>query len=456
MPPAGEIARAVADDRIGRQRLTHRHDARAEIQRHALARPRRRPGVIGVVRLQIVRLCRAVDQRQRLAELRHGGADREIGAVGHAELGGVRMDVDEPLPRMLGRDQRIAVGGRLPQPRADHQQQIGVLHPSDQRRIGAVAQIARIGRAAVGHRILAPERGDQRHAGAVRPGGDVLPRRRIPARTADDRHRPLCRGDEVGELLHRIRIGRLADALDARAIGGFHLIEQHVLGQRQHHRAGAPVHRHSIGARDIFWDAPRIVDPRRPFGDGREHCGEIHLLERLAIARAAIDVADEQDHRLRILHRDMDANRRIGRARPAGDEGDPRPVRQRAVGARHEGDATLLPAGDDVDFGRIDQRVEHRQEALPRHGEDPVAALQGELIDQDAAAGADGGLHVPVVERSGRQGNYPPRLRRLLRVKFGGDAARDSACGRRLDFAGHERKGVAKSTALDNPLWQNR
>jgi hypothetical protein len=40
------------------------------------------------------------------------------------------------------------------------------------------------------------------------------------------------------------------------------------------------------------------------------------------------------------------------------------------------------------------QRVQHRQEALPRHGEDPVAALCDELIDQDTAAGACGAHRV--------------------------------------------------------------
>ena len=54
---------------------------------------------------------------------------------------------------------------------------------------------------------------------------------------------------------------------------------------------------------------------------------EIDLLERLAVARAAIDVADEQDHRLRILHRDMDADAGVGRAGAARDEGDAGAVR---------------------------------------------------------------------------------------------------------------------------------
>ena len=83
----------------------------------------------------------------------------------------------------------------------------------------------------------------------------------------------------------------------------------------------------------------------------------------------------------------MDADRRIGRAGPARHERDARPPRQRSVGAGHEGHPALLPTHDQVDRWRVVERVEHRQEALARHGEDPLAALRHELVDEDAAAG---------------------------------------------------------------------
>jgi hypothetical protein len=78
----------------------------------------------------------------------------------------------------------------------------------------------------------------------------------------------------------------------------------------------------------------------------------------------------------------MHADAGIGRARAAGDEGDTRSSRHRAVGAGHEGDPAFLTAGDDIDFGSFRQRVEHGEEAFPGHSEDPFAALLGEAFDQ--------------------------------------------------------------------------
>jgi hypothetical protein len=87
----------------------------------------------------------------------------------------------------------------------------------------------------------------------------------------------------------------------------------------------------------------------------------------------------------------VDADRGVGRAGAARDESDAGPPGERTVRARHEADATLLPAGDEIDLRRVVQRVEHGEEALARHGEDPVAALRDELIDEDTAAGAGKG-----------------------------------------------------------------
>jgi len=114
----------------------------------------------------------------------------------------------------------------------------------------------------------------------------------------------------------------------------------------------------------------------------------VDFLEALAVLVGAVEVADEQDHRGRILERDMDPAAGVGRARPAGDERHARPPGHLAVGVGHIGDPALLPADGQVDLGRVVERVEHREEALPRHREHAVAALDLELVDKDPAAGA--------------------------------------------------------------------
>ena len=90
----------------------------------------------------------------------------------------------------------------------------------------------------------------------------------------------------------------------------------------------------------------------------------------------------------------MYADRRIGRPWPARDERHTRPMRQRAIGARHEPDAAFLPAGHHIDRRHVDQSIQHGKKALARHGEDTVAALRDKLVDQNPAAGTGGCLHV--------------------------------------------------------------
>ena len=142
------------------------------------------------------------------------------------------------------------------------------------------------------------------------------------------------------------------DRLERRRIRHRDALGQHVLGQRDDHRAGAAAGRGVEGARDDLGDARRIVDLGRPFGHGAEHRAVVELLERLALAHVARDLADEQDHRRRILLGDVDAGRGVGGAGPAGDEADAGPAGDLADRLRHHGGAALLPADGDGQIGR--------------------------------------------------------------------------------------------------------
>ena len=86
----------------------------------------------------------------------------------------------------------------------------------------------------------------------------------------------------------------------------------------------------------------------------------------------------------------MDTRRCVGGAGTAGDEGDTGPAGHLAVGIGHIGDAAFLPAHHGLDLSRVAECIEHREEALPRHRKDSVAALDPELLDEDApsASGA--------------------------------------------------------------------
>src|SRR4030095_16280638 len=97
----------------------------------------------------------------------------------------------------------------------------------------------------------------------------------VPAAAADDR-------DGVGRLLeqaeHRLdgtRARWLVDWRNDGTVFRLDLVAQHVFGERQHNRAWTAGGSDPKGPGDIFGDAPRIVDPRRPFGDGAEKGGHV-------------------------------------------------------------------------------------------------------------------------------------------------------------------------------------
>src|SRR5690606_2349604 len=100
---------------------------------------------------------------------------------------------------------------------------------------------------------------------------------------------------------------------------------------------------------------------------------------------------------------DVQADGGVARARAAGHEGDAGPAGQLAVGLGHIGDAAFLPADDEIDPGRVVQRVERGEEALAGNGEDAIAALREELVDEDASTGALVGHRTRLVRLTARE-----------------------------------------------------
>ena len=113
----------------------------------------------------------------------------------------------------------------------------------------------------------------------------------------------------------------------------------------------------------------------------------VELLERVAAEERTRRLADEQDHRRRVLRGDVHPDARVRRARPARDEADARPAGQLPVRLGHVGGGGLVAARDQADV-RVVQRVEHGQVALARDAERVLDAVQLELVDEDLAAGA--------------------------------------------------------------------
>jgi hypothetical protein len=126
------------------------------------------------------------------------------------------------------------------------------------------------------------------------------------------------------------------------------------------------------------------------FGDPLRHRAEdgaiVDFLERLASVHVGSDLADEDDHRGRILHRRVDADRGIGRARPARDKAQPRLSGQFAPGRRHEGGTAFVAAKDELQRpARVVERVEHREIAFAGHAETAPGAEGDQAVDEELA-----------------------------------------------------------------------
>ena len=212
----------------------------------------------------------------------------------------------------------------------------------------------------------------------------------VPARTADDGDGRCGIGDEVHHCLHGVGAGGLCRTLDPLARAGRGLVAQHVFRQGKHDGAGTSGDSRGVGACHVFGDAIGGIDPRGPLGDGAEEGGEVDFLEAFAVAHARIDIAHEHDHRLRILHGDMDADAGIGRARTAGHESNTGPAGHRSVGARHHRDPAFLAAGHEIDGILPRQRIEHLQEAFAWYGEDTLAPLFDQAVDEQLGGGGGG------------------------------------------------------------------
>ena len=323
-------------------------------------------------------------------------------AIDAAELLRARMDVHEGHLRSGDVDQRVALRGQLAEPSADHEDEIGRLDPREEFRIGRDPEIARVTRVKRIEEVRAAERRRNRQRETFGKARNRGMRFGGPAAAAEQHDRSLRGPEQRVQLRDLHRAGRGLDRLEARRGRRVDALGEHVFRQRDHDRAGPPARRHIKGARNQFGHASGIVDLDHPFRHAAEETAEVDLLEGVALARVAADLADEQQHRRGILLRDVDAGRGIARARPAGDEAHARTSGRLADRFRHHRGAAFLPADGDLD-GTIVERVEHGEIALARHAEHVLDAVDDELIDQRFGGGALIGLRAHARLKSWRE-----------------------------------------------------
>jgi len=134
----------------------------------------------------------------------------------------------------------------------------------------------------------------------------------------------------------------------------------------------------------------RAVDRDRDLADPLgEDLPVVDLLEGLAVALAARDLADEQDHRRRVLERRVQADRGVARAGSARHEAQARSTAELALRLGHVARAALLPTGDEADaIAMLVEAIERGEEALAGNAEDGVRALREQRFDEGVTGGA--------------------------------------------------------------------
>ena len=210
------------------------------------------------------------------------------------------------------------------------------------------------------------------------------------------------RGEETAHFGEVGRTGMSAHRVVGAGDLGGAPVTQHVLGERQYDRAGPAGGRHLERLVDELGDAFGHVDLRHPLCERGEHASEIDLLKGFAVDLVARHLADQDDHRRRILKRRVDADRGVARARPARHQQHPRLAGELAVGLGHERGTAFLAARHEADFGRVVEPVEHFEIAFPgdakRHvdpmgaqcGNHELAAAEGrEIRRHEPTLGAD-------------------------------------------------------------------
>ncbi len=276
----------------------------------------------------------------------------------------------------------VAAGQRVRQPRAQHQQAVGPRKPRGQARVHPDAQVAGIDRIVVVDPVLPAERGRDRDPAGARIVGDgaaasalhcgpptTISGRAAAASAASMASRSacatVCRGVAVGAMSGTSASADSTSSGSARTTG-----------------PGRPDWATWNARDDVFGQPLGLVHLGRPLGERREHRAEIHLLERLAVAVAARDLAHEEDHRRRILPRHVHPGRGVGGPRPPGDEGDARPPGQLGRRLGHHRRRPLVSGRHHLDLVVV-QPVERGQKALARHLEHAVHPVRRQVIGQD-------------------------------------------------------------------------
>ncbi len=309
----------------------------------------------------------------------------DLGPVRGVDLGGLRIDMDDPLaavrvPRRRGVfDEVVADADDEVGPVEARQDVIARLEPDrHERQVRPVVD-----------RALAHERDGDRDVQAA--GERAQLRRSAPSQypVAGQDDRPLGGGDQARRVVDGL-VGRLGEVGVSRcqrhrrrpAVGRTDVRRGEVLGQLDVRRPGLLEHRDPEGLAHDLGDRPDALDARVPLRDRLEHPHDVDDLVRFLVELARGGLAGDGDHRRAVEVGVGDARDEVRRTgterahRDGGTTGEP------AMDVGHERGALLVAGRDVTDRLVARQRVEDVHRLLAGDAEDVLAALRREAVDE--------------------------------------------------------------------------
>ena len=231
-------------------------------------------------------------------------------------------------------------------------------------------QMADIGRIVIGDDVLAPIGGsDGRAAGHGKTselGFCAFERDQL----ARDDNRAAGGVDQARRFSDSFGVQQQRRARNRRRNGGrARAAVRNVLRHNQHHRARPSRCREFERTGRLLRHFGRRLGLQHGLGNAGEHAVIVDFLKRFPALGGRRHIADDQQHRHRVLSGDMQPDGRIGRAGPTADQTDRRLAGNPAIGRAGESDARLMAGRDQADAVRPAlERGEDRKIAFSGNG----------------------------------------------------------------------------------------
>ena len=306
--------------------------------------------------------------------------------VRRVDLGRLGIDVDDHLVAVRVPRRR----GVLHEVISDADHEIGAIEAGQDVVAGLQSDRHERQMRPVVDRALAHERDGHRDVESTSEGAQL--RRSVPPQHAVARQDqgPLRLRDEACGVGDRL-VGRLWEVGMARgqrhrrraAVGRVDIGRGDVLGDLDVCRSRLLERRDAERLAHDLGDRPDPLDARVPLRHRLEHPHDVDDLVRLLVELARGGLAGDRDHRGAVEVRVGDPRDEVRCARAERPHGDRRTTGEPAVDVGHERGALLVARRDVTHALVAGQRVEDVHRLLARDGEDEIAALGSETVDEE-------------------------------------------------------------------------